>query len=195
MTRLALRKFIYHPVVLASLDQDYFGKLAVDPPAFPGDQDDREAAAAAVPLAARDFESAVRAAGEELLYLVGIPGVARAIAEQHHAPFQVARLPGVEEAIGGGQRKWIARIFGSGRGGMRMMRCRQRPKREEQEPESRPSKIRAAAVIRGGIGRKSPLQIHAFLDIASQSASQIWRTSPLFKEPTIVLGGRLLFKG
>jgi hypothetical protein len=194
--RLVLRQCIYRPVVLSSVDQNYFREFSVNPPALPGEQDDREAAAPAIRLAMCDFESAVRAAGEELFYFVGIAGVAHVVAEQDRGPFQVARLPGVQKAIGGRQGEYVARVFRGRLAGMRMTGTSgQGRKREEQEYKGGPAEAHGTAAIPTGTGRKTPARLPAFVDIASQSASQPWRTSPISKEPAIVIGGRFFFKG
>jgi hypothetical protein len=195
--RLVLRKFIYGPAVLASVDQDYFGKLAVHPPAFPGHQHDRETVTPAVPLAVCDFEGAVRAAGKELLYLVGIPGVAYVVAEQDRARFQVSRLPGVQEAIGSSQGENIARIFRGRPTGMRMMgACGPCRKREEQEQTSGAPEAHARAVLPTGTGRQTPAPDPVFVDMTSKAASRFGERGPVCKVPTaIVLGWKVLVQG
>jgi hypothetical protein len=40
--------------------------------------------------------------------------MAQAVAEQDHAIFYVSGLPGVQEVVGGGERKYVARFGGSG---------------------------------------------------------------------------------
>jgi len=105
-----LGKFIYHPVVLASLDQDYFGKFAGDSGSSGRDQHDRETVAAGMSVAARDFEGSIRPVQEKLFQLIGVLGVADVIAEHDHAVFGVRGLPCVQEMVRGGERKRVTRV-------------------------------------------------------------------------------------
>src|SRR5713226_6355268 len=98
-----LRKFIHHPVVLSSFDQDCFGKSAREMGSTRRDQHDREAIAALMSMTARDLEGPVRAVRKKLFHFVGVPRVADAIAEQDHAVFEISRLPGVQELISGSE--------------------------------------------------------------------------------------------
>lgn len=98
-----LGKFIYRPVVLTSIDDDDFGELSAQLVSALGDQHDREAVASCAAAAARDFEGSLRAGRKELLERVRVLGVSGAIAEKNHAGFEVARLPGMQKAIGGRQ--------------------------------------------------------------------------------------------
>ena len=105
-----LGKFIHDPVVLSSLDQDYFGKFARDMGSSRRDQHDREVVAAQMSMTACDLEGAVRWGREKLFQLVGALGVADVIAEQDHAVFEVSGLPCVQEIISGSERKHVAGV-------------------------------------------------------------------------------------
>lgn len=109
--RLFLGKFIYHPVVLSSLDQDYLGKSARDVGrSSRRDQHDRETVAAGMSVATRDLEGAVGRVRKKLFQFVGVLRVADVIAEQDHAAFDISRLPRVQEMVGGGQGKHVAGV-------------------------------------------------------------------------------------
>lgn len=105
-----LGKFIHDPVVLSSLDQDYFGKFARDMGSSSRDQHDRETVATLVSMTAGDLEGAVRRVRKKLFQLVGVLGVADVIAEQDHAVFDISRLPGVQEMVRSRERKRVARV-------------------------------------------------------------------------------------
>ncbi len=105
-----LGKFIYHPVVLARLDQDYLGRSARDVGRSRRDQNDRETVAARMSMAARDLEGPVLTVQEELFQLVGVLGVADVIAEHDHAVFGVRGLPCVQEMVRGCECKRITRV-------------------------------------------------------------------------------------
>src|SRR5882724_9604232 len=61
-----LWKFIYHPVVLASVDHDDVRIPATNPPPRNGHDHDRKSVAPAAALSAGEFKSAVAIAGKEL---------------------------------------------------------------------------------------------------------------------------------
>ena len=61
-------------------------------------------------MTARDLEGPVRAVRKKLFHFVGVLRVADAIAEQDHAVFEISRLPGVQELIGGCQCEHVARV-------------------------------------------------------------------------------------
>jgi hypothetical protein len=103
MDHRLLRKFIHHPVVLASVDQGYLGRPARDVGPSGGDEHDRKAVAAVMSTAALDLEGPAGRIRKKLLQVVGILRAADAIAEQDHAGFYVSRLPRVQEMVGGGQ--------------------------------------------------------------------------------------------
>src|SRR5713226_2352834 len=103
MAHKLLRKFIHHPVVLSSLDQNYFGKFTRNVGTSQRDQHDRETVAPGMSMTARDLEGPVRAVRKKLFHFVGVLRVADAIAEQDHAVFEIARLPGVQELISGSE--------------------------------------------------------------------------------------------
>src|ERR1700691_649768 len=52
-------KFIYHPIVLASLDYDYFRRFTADVGASKSEEHDRETVLALMSMAARDLKRAV----------------------------------------------------------------------------------------------------------------------------------------
>ena len=107
----SLRKFIHHPVVLSSFDQDYFRKFACDMGGSSRrDQHDLETVAALMPMTARDLKGPVLAAGEKLFQFVGALRMAETIAEQNHAVFDVSGLPCVEEMVSGCQCKHVTRV-------------------------------------------------------------------------------------
>jgi len=112
LLKLLLRKFIHHPVVLSSLDQDYFGKSARDMGSSRRDQHDRETVAALMSVTTRDLESPIRRVRKKLFQFVGVLRVADTIAEQDQAVFEISRLPGVQEMVRGCQCKHITGVGG-----------------------------------------------------------------------------------
>jgi hypothetical protein len=111
--RSLLGKFIYHPVVLASLGHDYFGRSAGDMRASKRDQYNWENVAALMPMAARDLEGVLCSARKKLFQCVGILRVADAVAEQDHSVFEISGLPRVHEVVSGSQGEYLAG-FGGG---------------------------------------------------------------------------------
>jgi hypothetical protein len=107
--RKALGKFIYHPVILASVDDDDFGGTAADPRSRGGNQYDYKPVASEAALSSRDFKSTVSATGKKLLEFLRILRMTYGIAQQDHASFKIVRLPRVQEAVGGGQGEDIVR--------------------------------------------------------------------------------------
>jgi len=105
-----LWKFIYHPVVLASVDEDDFAKAAAH--SGPGDayEHDCKTVASVVSLSTRDFKSAVGAVGKELFKFLRIVRVANAIAQQDRSRLEIVGLPGVKEPIGSRQGENIVRV-------------------------------------------------------------------------------------
>lgn len=109
-----LRKFIYDPVILASLDQGDLGKFAGEVRSSGRYQDDGESVVAGMSAAGGDLEGAnlcfcVR---EEIFHLVGVLRAAEAVAEENHAVFEVSGLPGVQEMVGGGQGEYVTGVGG-----------------------------------------------------------------------------------
>jgi hypothetical protein len=118
---MLLRKFIYHPVVLASLDQDYFGSFTRDTGTSKRDEHEWKTVAAFMSMASRDFVGAICSAGKNLFQFVGILRSAYAVAEQDRAVFEVSGLPRVHESVRGCQGKHVAGVCGIGLlGGMAM---------------------------------------------------------------------------
>jgi hypothetical protein len=129
-----LRKFIHHPVVLASVDQDYFRRPARDVGPSGGDEYDRETIAPVMSKAALDLEGPVRRIRKKLLQLVGALRAADTIAEQDHPGFQVSHLPSVQEMVGGGQGKHVTGVRGIFLLGW--MAVRSRPERDRRQEET-----------------------------------------------------------
>src|SRR5208337_619131 len=104
---------MHSPVVLSSLDQDYFGKFAPDM-GRPSrrDQHDRETVAALVCMAARNLERAFCSARKKLFQLVGVLRVADTVAEHRHAVFEISGLPCVQEMVRGSEGKHVTRVEG-----------------------------------------------------------------------------------
>ena len=73
-------------------------------------QHDRETVAPAVSAAGPDLESTLGRGREELLEFVGILRMPDSIAQQHHAIFQIPRLPGVQKPVGGGEGGNVTRV-------------------------------------------------------------------------------------
>lgn len=81
--------------------------------------------------ASGDFEGAIGGVGKNQFEFVGVLGVTDAIAEQHHAVFEITGLPGVEEVVGGGEGEHVT---GIGRSRLRgRMGVRTRPSGGRQE--------------------------------------------------------------
>jgi hypothetical protein len=49
---------------------------------------------------------------EKVFHPVGVPRVAKAIAQENHAAFEVSGLPGVQEMVRGGQGEYVAGVGG-----------------------------------------------------------------------------------
>ena len=105
-----LRKFIYHPVVLASVDHRDFGGAAVQARPVRGNEDDCKTVSAVISLSASDFESPVRTTRKKLFKFFRTLRVTHAIAQQNHARLKVVGLPGVQETIGGCQGEDVVGI-------------------------------------------------------------------------------------
>ena len=108
-----LRKSIHHPVVLSSVDQDYFGKFTRDMGTSRREQHDRESVAAFMSMAPRDLEGAIGSVRKKLFQFVGILRVADALAEHDHTVFGISRLPCVQEMVGGCERKDVPGVQGA----------------------------------------------------------------------------------
>jgi hypothetical protein len=108
-------------------------------------QDDRKTVASAMSLAATNFVSPVRIAGEELLQIPHVMRAALAVADQHHAGLKIARLPGVKKPVRGSQCQDIAGI--AERGWIRRVPAMSPPTgdRQEKEQNSRQPAFHAAA--------------------------------------------------
>src|SRR5512143_2660665 len=99
MANDCLRKFIYHPIIPASVDHDNLRESATHARALCGYQNDGEAIPSAIEHPARDFIAPLCAGRKELLEPVRVLCMARLIAQQNHARFKVAGLPGVQETV------------------------------------------------------------------------------------------------
>ena len=63
-------------------------------------------------MTARDLEGPVGGVREEFFQLVRCLRVAETIAEQDHSGFGISSLPGVQEMVGGSERKHVTRVGG-----------------------------------------------------------------------------------
>src|ERR1019366_5555179 len=134
MAHRLLRKFIHHPVVLASVDQDDFGRSARDMGSLRADEHNRKTVAALISAAAGELESPVGRIRKKWLQGVGVLRAADAIAEQDHAGFYVSRLPRVQEMVGGGQGIHVTGVWGIFQLGW--MAVRSRPERDRRQQET-----------------------------------------------------------
>ena len=118
-----LGKFIHHPVVLASADDDDFSRSPVYARSSNGHEHDGKSVASVAPLPASDFKCPVGTCGKKLLKFFRILRMAHAIAQQNHAGFQIIRLPGVKESVGGRQSEHVVWISRRGWSGMMFARA------------------------------------------------------------------------
>src|ERR1700691_6609420 len=98
--RTSLRKFIYHPVVLASLDQGYFGSLARDVRTSKRDQDHGKTIQPRMSMPARNLEGVFGCVRKKFLQLFGALRLPNAVAQQDHAVFHISGLPSVQKMAG-----------------------------------------------------------------------------------------------
>src|SRR5215813_1189305 len=94
-----LRKFIHHPVVLATVHEDHSGRAAVNPRPAHGEERDAELVTTGVSCPTNDLECAITADGKELFKSLWSLRMAKAVAEQNCSGFQIIRLPSMQETI------------------------------------------------------------------------------------------------
>src|SRR5579864_6951111 len=98
-----LRKFIYGPVVVASM-QNHYGRKSACAVVFRGasEQDHRELVTTAAELPATgDLVGGRSGAGEEVFEGISCDFFFGVAGEQNHAAFDVVSLPGLEKMVGG----------------------------------------------------------------------------------------------
>jgi hypothetical protein len=108
----ALGKFIYHPVILASVHDDDLGDAATSPRSIDGDECDRKPASATAESAR--VSKIGRCCRQNCSNFSGPANDARGCSAGPY-PFRIIRLPCVQEPVGGGRGEHIVRADGRGR--------------------------------------------------------------------------------
>lgn len=99
---------IHRPIVFAHLNQDDFRNPR---PGGSAEQHDAKSVnSGAETLTMRDLVGGLRPGREELLKEVGRGLATRGVAQHHDSGFVVLHLPGVQEAVGGGQSRGVVGI-------------------------------------------------------------------------------------